>query len=150
MLTAISTCSQASDLAAVRLVICSGAKLDALAAAQFEERFQIKPLPAYHCTEMAGIVTTNLPDKTLENFTQVGAKPGTVGQPLAGISCRIVDSQTLQQLPPGQIGMLETCGANLMQGYLHQEELLGNMWLDEWFATSDQAVMDEDGFITII
>src|SRR4029079_18302483 len=119
MLTAISTCSQASDLAAVRLVICSGAKLDALAAAQFEERFQIKPLPAYHCTEMAGIVTTNLPDKTLENFTQVGAKPGTVGQPLAGISCRIVDSQTLQQLPPGQIGMLETCGANLMQGYLH-------------------------------
>jgi acyl-[acyl-carrier-protein]-phospholipid O-acyltransferase / long-chain-fatty-acid--[acyl-carrier-protein] ligase len=141
---------QASDLASVRLVVCSGAKLEAGTAAQFEERFRIKPLQAYDCTEMAGIVATNSPDKTLENFTQVGSKPGTVGQPIAGASCRIVDAQTLEPLPPEQSGLLQVCGANLMQGYLGQEELTAKMLSGEWFNTGDQAVMDEDGFITII
>jgi acyl-[acyl-carrier-protein]-phospholipid O-acyltransferase/long-chain-fatty-acid--[acyl-carrier-protein] ligase len=97
---------------------------------------------------MATIVATNLPDKTLENFTQVGSKPGSVGQPLAGVSCRIVDSQTLQPLPSGQKGLLQVCGANLMKGYLGQDKLNGKMIHDGWFTTGDQAVMDEDGFIT--
>jgi len=149
-LVALSTASQASDLSSVRLIVCSGAKLEASAAAQFEKRFHVKPLPAYDCTEMAGIVATNLPDKTLENFTQVGNKPGTVGQPLPGVSCRVADTQTLQPVPPGQAGLLQLCGANLMQGYLGQEELTAKVSQDGWFTTSDQAIMDEDGFITII
>jgi acyl-[acyl-carrier-protein]-phospholipid O-acyltransferase/long-chain-fatty-acid--[acyl-carrier-protein] ligase len=149
-LAALSIGSQASDLASVRLIVCSGAKLDARAAAEFEDRFQIKPLPAYDCTEMAGIVATNSPDKTLENFTQVGSKPGTAGQPIAGVSCRIVDAKTFQPLPPEQNGWLQVCGANLVQGYLRQEELTKMAMRDGWFNTGDQAVMDEDGFITII
>jgi acyl-[acyl-carrier-protein]-phospholipid O-acyltransferase/long-chain-fatty-acid--[acyl-carrier-protein] ligase len=149
-LAALSTCLQAGDLTSVRLIVCSGAKLEASTAAQFEERFRLKPLSIYDCTEMAGVVATNWPDKTLEGFTQVGSKPGTVGQPLAGVSCRIVDTQTLEPLPPGQIGVLQVCGANLMQGYLGQEELAAKVLQDGWFNTGDQAVMDEDGFITII
>jgi acyl-[acyl-carrier-protein]-phospholipid O-acyltransferase/long-chain-fatty-acid--[acyl-carrier-protein] ligase len=134
----------------VRLIVCSGAKLDTTAAAEFETRFRIKPLSAYDCTEMAAIVATNLHDKTLENFTQVGNKPGTVGQPLAGISCRIVDPQTFDPLLPGQTGSLQLCGANLTTGYLGQEELTRKMLQDGWFTTGDQAVLDEDGFITIV
>jgi acyl-[acyl-carrier-protein]-phospholipid O-acyltransferase/long-chain-fatty-acid--[acyl-carrier-protein] ligase len=149
-LTELSAYPQLSDLASVRLIISSGAKLEASTAAQFEERFHINPLPAFACTEMASIVATNLPDKTLENFTQVASKPGSVGQPLAGVSCRIVNGQTLQPLPPGQNGLLQVCGANLMQGYLGQEELTAKVLHDGWFTTGDQAVMDEDGFITLI
>lgn len=149
-LTALSTFSQPSDLASVRLIVCSGAKLEASVAAQFEEQFHMKTLSAYDCTEMTAIVATNLPDKTLENFTQVASKPGTVGQPLAGVSCRIADAQTLQPLPTGQAGLLQVCSANLMQGYLGQDELTANVLHDGWFNTADQAVMDEEGFITII
>jgi acyl-[acyl-carrier-protein]-phospholipid O-acyltransferase/long-chain-fatty-acid--[acyl-carrier-protein] ligase len=134
----------------MRLIISSGAKLDTSTAVQFEERFHVKPLSAFDCTEMASIVATNLPDRTLENFTQVASKPGSVGQPLAGVSCRIVDDQTLQPLPPGQNGLLQVCGANLMKGYLGQEELIYKALHDGWLTTGDQAVMDEEGFITII
>jgi long-subunit acyl-CoA synthetase (AMP-forming) len=37
-----------------------------------------------------------------------------------------------------------------MQGYLGPEELTAKALHDGWFTTDDQAVMDEDGFITII
>src|SRR5262249_53782249 len=61
-LESFSTCAQPDDLTSLRLIVCSGAKLDAGDVAEFEQRFQVKPLSAYDCTEMAAIVATNLPD----------------------------------------------------------------------------------------
>jgi acyl-[acyl-carrier-protein]-phospholipid O-acyltransferase/long-chain-fatty-acid--[acyl-carrier-protein] ligase len=149
-LQACLSSAQSKDFAGLRLLICSGEKLEPDAAAQFEQRFQIKPLSTYDCTETTSIVSTNLPDKTLEKFTQIGNKPKTAGHPIPGVTCRVVDAATFQSVPCGQQGALVVSGANLMKGYLHQEELAGAVLRDGWFNTGDQATMDEDGFITII
>jgi acyl-[acyl-carrier-protein]-phospholipid O-acyltransferase/long-chain-fatty-acid--[acyl-carrier-protein] ligase len=101
------------------------------------------------CTELTSIIATNVRDKTLEGFTQVGQKPGTVGQPLPGIACRIVDPATLAPLPAGQAGTLLVTGPTVMLGYLGREDLTATALHDGWFNSGDRATMDEEGFITI-
>jgi acyl-[acyl-carrier-protein]-phospholipid O-acyltransferase / long-chain-fatty-acid--[acyl-carrier-protein] ligase len=105
---------------------------------------------AYFCQELASIVATNVPDKTLEGFTQIGNKPGTVGQPLAGMAARVVNPETFEVLPAGQGGLLQFRSASLMAGYVNDEEATKKAILDGWFSTGDFARIDEQGFITIV
>jgi acyl-[acyl-carrier-protein]-phospholipid O-acyltransferase/long-chain-fatty-acid--[acyl-carrier-protein] ligase len=117
---------------------------------KFEDLSNQTPLEAYYCPELASIVATNVPDKTLEGFTQIGNKPGTVGQPLAGIAARVVNSETFAPLPAGQEGMLQFRSASLMKGYLAEDEATNRVIRDGWFSTGDIARIDEHGFITIV
>jgi acyl-CoA synthetase (AMP-forming)/AMP-acid ligase II len=113
------------------------------------DRFGIKPLEAYDCTELTSIAATNVRDKTLQRFTQVGMKSGTVGQPLPGVAGRIVNQDTWEPLPVEQEGVLLVSGPNVMQGYLNDQPRTDTVLRDGWYNTGDRAVMDEDGFITI-
>ena len=114
---------QPDDFHTLHTLVSVGAKLPETLAADFAERFGVKPLEAYDCAELSSIIATNVRDKTLEGFTQVGQKSGTVGQPLPGIACRIVDPATLAPLPPGQAGTLLVTGPTVMLGYLGCDEL---------------------------
>ncbi len=141
---------QPDDFRTLHTLVSIGAKLPETLAADFAERFGIKPLEAYDCTELTSIIATNVRDKTLEGFTQVGQKTGTVGQPLPGIACRIVDPATLAPLPPGQAGTLLVTGPTVMLGYLGRDDLTASALHDGWFNTGDRATMDEEGFISIV
>jgi acyl-[acyl-carrier-protein]-phospholipid O-acyltransferase / long-chain-fatty-acid--[acyl-carrier-protein] ligase len=145
----LTTC-QPDDFRSLHTLVCIGAKLPQTPAADFAERFGIKPLEAYDCTELTSIVFTNVRDKTLEGFTQVGQKPGTVGQPFPGIACRIVDPATLAPLPPGQAGTLLVTGPTVMLGYLGRDDFTASALHNGWFNTGDRATMDEEGFISIV
>ena len=144
------TACQPEDFRSLHTLISTGAKLPETLAAEFAQRFGIKPLEAYDCTELSSIIATNVRDKTLEDFTQIGQKSGTVGQPLPGIACRIVDPATLAPLPPGQAGTLLVTGPTIMLGYLGRDDLTASALHDGWFNTGDRAAMDEEGFISIV
>ena len=116
----------------------------------FAERFNIKLLEAYDCAELTSIIATNVRDKTLEGFIQVGQKSGTVGQPLPGIACRIVAPATLGPLPLGKAGTLQVTGPTIMLGYLGRDDLTASPLHDGWFNTGDRATMDDEGFISIV
>ncbi len=62
---------------------------------------------------------------------------------------RIVDLDTKKVLGSGETGMLEIKGPNVMQGYLHQEELTKSVIRDGWYETGDVAFIDANGFIHI-
>ena len=53
---------------------------------------------------------------------QTGNKADTVGQPVPGIAVKIVDPDTMEELPTGQPGLLLIKGPNIMAGYLNMEE----------------------------
>ena len=137
------------QFASLRYVVTGAEKLKARIAEAFAEKFGIEPLEGYGCTELSPIVAVNMPDFVGPQRHQIGGKPGTIGQPLPGVAVRVVDQETFAPLPPGADGLLLVKGANVMLGYLGEEEMTRAVMHDGWYVTGDLASVDEDGFVTI-
>src|SRR5215470_17209191 len=82
-------------------------------------------------------------------FRQVGAKRGTIGHPLPGITVKIVDPESQQPLGVDQPGLLFVRGPNVMRGYLHKPEKTAAVLQNGWYDTGDIVTVDEDGFLRI-
>jgi acyl-[acyl-carrier-protein]-phospholipid O-acyltransferase/long-chain-fatty-acid--[acyl-carrier-protein] ligase len=139
----------AEDFGSLRVVMAGAEKLPERLATAFEDKFGIRPLEGYGCTECAPVVAVNAPDFRAPGFRQVGAKRGTIGQPLPGVSVRIVDPGTQAPLPHGQPGLMLVKGPNVMQGYLGRPDKTAEVLQDGWYVTGDIAARDEDGFLQI-
>jgi acyl-[acyl-carrier-protein]-phospholipid O-acyltransferase / long-chain-fatty-acid--[acyl-carrier-protein] ligase len=137
------------DFGSLQFVLVGAEKLPERLAVAFEDRFGIRPLEGYGCTECAPVVAVNTHDYRAPGFRQVGAKRGKIGHPLPGVSVRIVNPETMEPLPTGQAGLLLVRGPNVMQGYLGRPDLTAEVLRDDWYATGDIASLDEDGFLTI-
>jgi acyl-[acyl-carrier-protein]-phospholipid O-acyltransferase/long-chain-fatty-acid--[acyl-carrier-protein] ligase len=139
----------AEDFGSLRVVMTAAEKLPDRLAAAFEERFGIRPLEGYGCTECAPAVAVNTHDFRYAGFRQIGGKRGKIGHPLPGVSVRIVDPETHAPLAAGQPGLLLVSGPNVMQGYLGRPEKTAEVLRDGWYTTGDVAALDEDGFLQI-
>ena len=139
----------AEDFGSLRLVMTGAEKLPDRLANAFEEKFGIRPLEGYGCTECGPAIAVNTDDFRAAGFRQVGGKRGKIGHPLPGVSVRIVDPQTGIALPQGQSGLMLVSGPNLMQGYLGRPEKTAEVLKDGWYVTGDIAAIDEDGFLQI-
>ena len=139
----------AEDFGSLRLVMTGAEKLPERLAAAFEEKFGIRPLEGYGCTECGPGVAVNTDDFRSAGFMQVGGKRGKIGHPLPGVSVHIVDPQNETPLPLGQAGLMLVRGPNIMQGYLGRPEKTAEVLKDGWYVTGDIAALDEDGFLQI-
>jgi acyl-[acyl-carrier-protein]-phospholipid O-acyltransferase/long-chain-fatty-acid--[acyl-carrier-protein] ligase len=140
------------DFGSLKLIVTGAEKLPERLAAAFEERFGIRPLEGYGCTECSPAVAINTWDYRAAGFYQVGGKHGKIGQPVPGMCVRIVDAENPwggKILPPGESGMLLVRGPNIMLGYLGQPEKTADVLRDGWYCTGDVAKLDEDGFLQI-
>jgi acyl-[acyl-carrier-protein]-phospholipid O-acyltransferase/long-chain-fatty-acid--[acyl-carrier-protein] ligase len=133
----------------LQYVMVGAEKLPERVALAFEDVFGIRPLEGYGCTECSPVVAVNGRDFRAPGFRQVGARRGTIGHPLPGVSVRIVDPDTLQPMPAGKPGMLMVKGPNVMKGYLGRPEKTAEVLKDGWYITGDIANLEEDGFLTI-
>jgi acyl-[acyl-carrier-protein]-phospholipid O-acyltransferase/long-chain-fatty-acid--[acyl-carrier-protein] ligase len=137
------------DFGSLQCVLTGGEKLPERVSMAFEDRFGIRPLEAYGCTECSPAVAVSTRDFRAATFRQVGAKRGSIGHPLPGMSVRIVDPETRQPALAGQKGLLLVRGPNVMQGYLNQPAKTAEVLQEGWYNTGDIASVDEDGFIWI-
>ena len=137
------------DFGSLQYVMAGAEKLPERTSIAFEDRFGIRPLEGYGCTECSPAVTVNTRDFRAAQFRQVGAKRASIGHPLPGISVRIVNPETLDPLPIGDTGLLLVRGPNVMQGYLNRPERTAEVLRDGWYNTGDIAALDEDGFVRI-
>lgn len=144
----IRRCSP-EDFGSLQYVMAGAEKLPERTAIAFEDRFGIRPLEGYGCTECAPAVTVNTRDFRAPQFRQMGAKRASIGHPLPGISVRIVNPETLEPVPMGETGLLLVRGPNVMQGYLKRPEKTAEVLRDGWYNTGDVAMVDEDGFVRI-
>lgn len=133
----------------LRIALTGAEKLSDRLLTAFEERFGIRPIEGYGVTECAPVIAVNCPDFRAAGFFQPASRRGTVGQPLPGVSLRIVDPDTYERLPVGTAGMLLVKGPNVMDGYLGREDLTAQAMREGWYITGDIAKLDEDGFLTI-
>ncbi len=138
-----------SDLGSLRLVMVAAEKLPEWLAAAFEDKFGIRPLEAYGCTECSPGVTGNTRDFRAAGLRQAGSRRGSIGRPLPGVSVRIVDPETRAPMPLGQPGLLLVRGPNVMRGYLGMPDKTAEVLQEGWYSTGDIASLDEEGFLQI-
>jgi len=137
------------QFSSLRVVLTGAEKLPARLAQAFKDRFGLDPIEGYGVTECAPVIAVNCPDFRAAGFYQPASRRGTVGQPLPGVSVKIVDPESDTPLSPGTPGMLLVKGPNVMTGYLGREDLTANVMRDGWYITGDIAMVDDDGFLTI-
>ena len=78
-------------------------------------------------------------------------KPGSVGLPLPGVSVRIADPETGDDLAPGAVGELLLRSGSLFKGYWAKPEADREVLLaDGWFRSGDLACQDPDGYFRIV
>ncbi|MGB3732919.1 long-chain-fatty-acid--CoA ligase [Microbacterium sp.] len=76
---------------------------------------------------------------------------GTVGLPLPGTECRVVDPENpTVDVPAGSAGELIVRGPQVFSGYYGKPEATSAVFVDGWFRTGDVVTIDESGFVRIV
>ncbi len=141
---------QPEDFASLDIVATGGERLPRELADEFEQRFGIRPFEAYGVTEMSPLISSNAPAHRAADPSVETLREGTVGRPAGGVRAKVVDLETGVELGPNQQGLLLVTGPNVMKGYLNQPEATAAVMRDGWYVTGDIAVIDDDGFITLV
>ncbi len=73
-------------------------------------------------------------------------KPGSIGIPLPELDVRVVDPETLQDVPRGQVGELWLRGPGVTPGYWRKPAETARAFEGGWFRTGDLGRVDEEGY----
>jgi acyl-[acyl-carrier-protein]-phospholipid O-acyltransferase/long-chain-fatty-acid--[acyl-carrier-protein] ligase len=140
------------ELRSLDLVVTGAEKLPDDLARTFREAFHIEIMQGYGLTETTPAANINQPHPRVvvsTNEPQLGNRPGAVGRMMPGMTARIVDPETWQELPMSETGMVLFRGANVFEGYLDDPEKTRGAFRDGWFVTGDLGRFDEEGFLFI-
>jgi acyl-[acyl-carrier-protein]-phospholipid O-acyltransferase/long-chain-fatty-acid--[acyl-carrier-protein] ligase len=143
-------------LESLRMVIAGAEKLSPDVKQAFQLKFNRELFEGYGVTETAPVASVNIPNKmdSTDYSVQLGNKEGTVGMPLPGTSFRIVDPDSLEELPIGDEGLVVIGGSQVMLGYLNDPEKTDEVIYQQdgirWYKTGDKGKLDLDGFLTIV
>ncbi len=76
---------------------------------------------------------------------------GTVGLPLPGTECRVVDPENpTRDVDAGSAGELVVRGPQVFSGYYGKPEATDEAFIDGWYRTGDIVTIDEAGFVRIV
>lgn len=129
------------DLSFVEQVNSAAAPLGAEVAEAMGKRLGTVATQGYGMTELSPVSHVSRPET---------ARPGASGLTIPNTQCRIVDPETLTDLPVGQDGELWVRGPQVMKGYLNNPAATAATIVEGgWLRTGDIAHFDEDGFLYI-
>ncbi len=126
-----------SNISTLRLAVCHSGPVGRKILRQFEERHDVLIVEGYGLVEATCLTCAN-------PYTGV-RKPGSLGLPLPGLECRIVDSGG-NYLPPGKTGEIVVRGPNVMTGYFRRPESTAAALRGGWLHTGDFGHTDPDGY----
>jgi acyl-CoA synthetase (AMP-forming)/AMP-acid ligase II len=130
------------DLSSVQTVMSGAAPLGGELAEAVAKRLGCTVIQGYGLTETSPVTHVNRPETN---------RPGTIGRPLSGTECRIVDSETGEDVDVGERGELWIRGPQVMAGYLNNDEATAATIDDDgWLHTGDIAVRDTDDYYSIV
>jgi acyl-CoA synthetase (AMP-forming)/AMP-acid ligase II len=131
------------DLSSLRLVTSGAAPLGEDLARLCAERLGCRVKQAYGMTELGG-GTHFGPDDGED-------RPQSIGRPLPGVECRVVDCATGADVGPGQLGQLLVRAPGAMRGYLGNDEATAHtVDGDGWLRTGDIVRADADGWFSVV
>ncbi len=123
----------------LRFVRSSSSSLPPTVIGELEAAFKCPVIEAYGMTE----ATHQMASNPLNGIR----KPGSVGVP-AGPEIAIMD-EAGRLLNAGETGEVVIRGENVTAAYENNPKANGEAFVDGWFRTGDQGVIDADGYLTL-
>jgi oxalate---CoA ligase len=123
----------------LRFIRSSSSSLPPRAIGELEAVFHCPVIEAYGMTEAAHQMASN-PLRGVR-------KPGSVGL-AAGPEIAVMD-ETGRLLDPGATGEVVIRGDNVTGGYENNAKANAEAFVNGWFRTGDQGVIDEEGYLTL-
>lgn len=106
------------------------------------ERFGCTVTESFGQTEALALLLP--PEMALE-------KPESVGRPTLNLEAKVVDPNTREDLPPGEVGLIAYRGPAVIERYHNMPEKTAKVFTEDgWFVSGDLVRMDEDGFFYFI
>jgi acyl-[acyl-carrier-protein]-phospholipid O-acyltransferase/long-chain-fatty-acid--[acyl-carrier-protein] ligase len=140
------------QLRSLKMVVTGAEKLPLDLLRDFEAKFGIQVSEGYGMTEASPVVAVNLFDEPPSRMNPDGVlarRIGSVGRMVPGLSARIRDPETDEDLNLFESGMLWLRGANVFEGYFKQTDQTTAVLREGWYKTGDVGRLDEDGFLFI-
>jgi len=129
------------DLSRVRLITSGSDRLPDEVFAGYQKTF------GYTLLERYGMSETGM---NCSNPLRGERRIGSVGHPLRDVEVRIVNAESREIMPDGEIGELEIRGPNVFKGYWRQpDKTSASFSADGWFKTGDLGFREKDGYITL-
>ena len=133
------------DLSSLRVVRGGGASMPAAVAAKLHELTGQHYIEGYGMSEAMAATHINPMHRP---------KPQCLGIPVFDVDARVVDPETLRELPQGETGEVIVHGPQVMQGYWNEPEATREVFVEidgkRFLRTGDLAVVDEDGYFFMV
>ncbi|MFZ2987859.1 long-chain fatty acid--CoA ligase [Ideonella sp.] len=132
------------DLSSLVYLSGGGAAMPQAVAERLQAEFGLTFAEGYGLTETAAPSHANPPER---------AKLQCLGMPIFGVDSRVIDTETLQELPAGEVGEIVTRGPMVFKGYWKHPEATRAAFVEvdgqSYFRTGDLGRMDEEGYFFI-
>jgi len=140
------------DLSSLNEIVIGGAPSSYSLIEELEDKIGCRAYVGYGLTETSPFIAIARPksyqqtDKATRRSVQVKTGTGNVG-----IRARVVDTQG-NDVPRDEktIGEIIVRSNTVMDGYLKDQEATDAVIINGWFHTGDMAVMDDEGYFTIV
>ena len=129
------------DLSSLVYIGGGGAAMPQAVAQRLLEQFGLRYIEGYGLTETAAPSHSNPPD---------APKQQCLGIPFMGTDARVIDPETLQQMPVGEAGEIVMHGPEVFNGYWKRPDATAAAFIELdgklFFRSGDLGRVDEDGY----
>ena len=129
------------DLTSLVYIGGGGAAMPQAVAQRLLEQFDLRYVEGYGLTETAAPSHSNPPD---------APKQQCLGIPFMGTDARVIDPDTLQEMPVGEAGEIIMHGPEVFNGYWKRPEATEAAFIEldgkRFFRSGDLGRVDEDGY----
>ena len=138
-----------ADFSSLRVLVYGASPISEEVLANSVTTFGCKFWQAYGLTETTGAVV-NLPPADHDPNGPNRHRLRSCGLPGPGVGLRIVNPDTGDDCPQGEVGEIWLSGAQIMKGYWNMpEETAKSIDADGWFRSGDAGYVDADGYVYI-
>jgi fatty-acyl-CoA synthase len=129
------------DLSSLVYIGGGGAAMPQAVAQRLLEQFDLRYIEGYGLTETAAPSHSNPPD---------APKQQCLGIPFMGTDARVIDPDTLQEMPQGEAGEIIMHGPEVFNGYWKRPDATAAAFIEidgkRFFRSGDLGRVDEDGY----
>jgi len=133
------------DVSSLKRLSGGGAAMPAAVAERLQQVVGSPYIEGYGLTETIAPTHMNPPDRP---------KRQCLGIPTLNTDSRVIDPETLQEVPQGTVGEIVTHGPQVFQGYWRNPQATAAAFIQldgkKFFRTGDLGYVDEDGYFFLV